>query len=320
MIISLSGLRGSGKDTIANYLVKEYGFVSFSWADSLKDALSSIFGWDRKMLEGNTPRDRELRKIPDEWWELKLDWANTPYYKKTLKRFTPETALTYVGTDIIREHFNTDIWVYSLLNKVSKLDPSINIVVKDTRYPNEVWAMEERSAEMITVLGKDIPDYFNLAAKINEDYVERRICKEEWDRKIVGICDTYNVHSSEVAWIGISPWFRYIKNQGSIEDLYSRLDKIVPLISGCKKIKPVNPKEQDESYKAFVKACDSAQLESIRQAAALASGTKWDNFMINKPQYELDEGALTDAQLESIRQASGALPYKDSDSDKEVMF
>ena len=51
-IISISGERGSGKDTIASILVDEYGFQKLAFADSVKDSLSVIFGWDRIMLEG----------------------------------------------------------------------------------------------------------------------------------------------------------------------------------------------------------------------------------------------------------------------------
>lgn len=47
MIISISGLIGSGKDTIADYLVITHGFRRESWAGALKDAVSVVFGWDR---------------------------------------------------------------------------------------------------------------------------------------------------------------------------------------------------------------------------------------------------------------------------------
>ena len=54
MLIGLVGLIGSGKDTVAERLVSHHGFVRDSFAQSLKDATASIFGWDREMLEGNT--------------------------------------------------------------------------------------------------------------------------------------------------------------------------------------------------------------------------------------------------------------------------
>ena len=47
MIIGICGFIGSGKDTIADYLVNFHEFRRESFASSLKDAVSAVFGWDR---------------------------------------------------------------------------------------------------------------------------------------------------------------------------------------------------------------------------------------------------------------------------------
>ena len=54
MLIGLVGLIGSGKDTVAERLVTHHDYKRDSFAKSLKDAVSSMFNWDREMLEGNT--------------------------------------------------------------------------------------------------------------------------------------------------------------------------------------------------------------------------------------------------------------------------
>jgi dephospho-CoA kinase len=43
MLLGLVGLIGSGKDTVAERLVSHHGFRRDSFAQSLKDAVSSIF-------------------------------------------------------------------------------------------------------------------------------------------------------------------------------------------------------------------------------------------------------------------------------------
>lgn len=53
-IIGITGLIGSGKDTIADYLITSHSFKRLSFASSLKDAVSAVFGWNRDMLEGTT--------------------------------------------------------------------------------------------------------------------------------------------------------------------------------------------------------------------------------------------------------------------------
>ena len=65
MIIGICGFIGSGKDTIADYLVNLHGFRRESFANSLKDAVAQIFGWDRIMLEGRTKQSREWREQRD---------------------------------------------------------------------------------------------------------------------------------------------------------------------------------------------------------------------------------------------------------------
>ena len=54
MIIGICGFIGSGKDTIADYLVNLHHFRRESFANTLKDAVAQVFGWDRTMLEGRT--------------------------------------------------------------------------------------------------------------------------------------------------------------------------------------------------------------------------------------------------------------------------
>ena len=50
MIIGIIGAIGSGKDTIADYLVKNHGFTRLSFAGKVKDVAAIVFGWDRTML------------------------------------------------------------------------------------------------------------------------------------------------------------------------------------------------------------------------------------------------------------------------------
>ena len=51
-IIGVLGLIGSGKDTLTQRLVTHHGYTQVSFADSLKDVCSAVFGWTRGLLEG----------------------------------------------------------------------------------------------------------------------------------------------------------------------------------------------------------------------------------------------------------------------------
>ena len=83
MIVGLVGFIGSGKGTVASQLVDDYNFRQDSFASTLKDACSVIFGWPRHMLEGDTKESREWREVVDPWWSKKLSMPN----------FSPRLAL-----------------------------------------------------------------------------------------------------------------------------------------------------------------------------------------------------------------------------------
>ena len=80
MIFGFIGFAGSGKDTAANILVKDYNFKKISFANPLKDMVARLFSWDRMLLEGNTPESRAWRELPDEYWSEKFGYAITPRY------------------------------------------------------------------------------------------------------------------------------------------------------------------------------------------------------------------------------------------------
>ena len=81
MIIGICGFQSSGKDTIADLLISQYGFKKISFGGALKDVVSIIFGWPRDKLEGLTEEDREWREKVDYWWATTLKMPQlTPRY------------------------------------------------------------------------------------------------------------------------------------------------------------------------------------------------------------------------------------------------
>ena len=72
MLVGFVGQIGAGKDTAADFLVNTHGFRRDSFASSLKDAVSMIFGWDRTLIEGRTKESREWRDQVDPWWSSRL--------------------------------------------------------------------------------------------------------------------------------------------------------------------------------------------------------------------------------------------------------
>lgn len=191
MLIGIVGLIGSGKDTVANRLVEKHGFVRDSFAKSLKDAVSSMFNWDREMLEGNTSSSRHWREQPDKFWSDKFG-----------KPVTPRWVLQHFGTEVMRGNMYDGIWVDSCLGRYK----GKNTVISDTRFPNEVKQIRLNGGTIIRVKRNEDPEWF-----IN--YVEGNI-------------EPKGIHSSEYAWAKEEFDF-VIENNGNKETLYAKIDELI---------------------------------------------------------------------------------------------
>jgi len=198
MIIAISGLIGSGKDTAADYLVNLHEFRRESFAGNLKDSMCAIFGWDREMLEGRSKSSREWREQIDPWWSERLG----------IPHLTPRWILQHVGTDVIRGQFHDDMWLASLENKLRKTDD--DIVISDVRFKNEVAMLRKLGAICIEVTRGDRPDWYNTALDGNVSMLEK-----------------LKVHRSEYDWIGTN-FDHILDNNGSLDELYAQVELLIP--------------------------------------------------------------------------------------------
>jgi hypothetical protein len=176
-VIGICGLIGHGKDTAAGFLIAE-GYQRISFAGVLKDACASIFGWDRILLEGNTPESRAFREMPDEWWSKRLDIPN----------FTPRYALQYVGTDVLRTHFHPDIWVAACERQIEMTDK--NVVISDCRFFNELNIIKKLGGTTAVVWRNDKPEWWEYAVRANTKNQKDLMSKYP------------DIHPSEFSWAG----------------------------------------------------------------------------------------------------------------------
>jgi|TARA_R110001606_G_scaffold369923_3_gene526165 hypothetical protein len=205
MIIGLVGFIGSGKNTVASEFVSR-GCTQDSFAAPLKDMCSNIFGWDRKLLEGDTTEGREFRETPDMFWTKKLG----------VPHFTPRLALQLMGTEVMREHFNTDIWLNSLeyrLLKQHKEDPCV--VISDARFRNELDLIKRMGGVLIWVQRGELPVWFETASNAHDNVINRKIMTTKYK----------DVHESEWNWAGY-PVDYIISNNGTFEELQDQVADI----------------------------------------------------------------------------------------------
>lgn len=203
MIIGVCGFIGSGKDTIADYLVNVHGFRRESFANTLKDAVSAVFGWDRVMLEGRTKEAREWREQVDPWWAERLNIPN----------LTPRWVLQYWGTEVCRKGFNDDIWIASLENKLRTSKD--NIVISDCRFPNEIASIKKAGGSIVRVDRGIQPHWVDIAIQANKgvESANMWLIKEK-------------IHASETAWIGTN--FDYVlDNNSTLDSLFKQVETVV---------------------------------------------------------------------------------------------
>ncbi len=123
-IVGLSGKAGSGKTTVSDIIVSDYGYEKASFAEVLREALylldPSIFG------------------PTGETWKYKDLIAGYGY--DLVKKSYPEVRrlLQVLGTDIGRKLLDQDVWVDAAIRK---LHPDKKYVFDDVRFLNEAAAI-----------------------------------------------------------------------------------------------------------------------------------------------------------------------------------
>jgi hypothetical protein len=132
MIIGLSGYAQSGKDTIANYLVENYGFTRVAFADPMREALYAL-----------NPRIYdipELSGVSLQWLVDRMGWdfvkVDSPETRGLLQRF---------GTEVGRKLWGENFWVDKAMEKIDNLD---RVVVTDVRFPNEYDAIKNSDGQV----------------------------------------------------------------------------------------------------------------------------------------------------------------------------
>lgn len=127
-VIGLAGYAGSGKDTLADYLVREHGYTKLAWAGPLKAGLAAMG------LPEPADRDDKERIVPG-------------------FTFTWREAAQRLGTEWGRA-LDSQIWIKMVVQHIQKAPAGSRFVLSDCRFDNETAAVRAMGGKMLFVIGR----------------------------------------------------------------------------------------------------------------------------------------------------------------------
>lgn len=135
-LIGIGGALRAGKDTIADQLVEDYGFVKTGVSDALNDAMMAL----NPVVP--TPHSLGLPDGSHLLGERHLRYAELVRLVGYVEaKRVPEVRrlLQALGTEVGRNMFGEDIWVDVLLRRIHELSAKgAQVIVPGVRFPNEL--------------------------------------------------------------------------------------------------------------------------------------------------------------------------------------
>lgn len=176
-LIGIAGIKGSGKDTLAEVLIYRHKFTKVSFSDPLKSILSEVMCLppiqleDAKLKDALFPQPIEImgyhiNRILDEL-ELKGTPINEGAVKGSLalagfKATNPRELMQFVA-EMVRCQVGQDTWVNLWLKEQAKHE---RVIATDARYPNERQAVRSLNGKNVLVKR---PDLLNNDSHISEN-------------------------------------------------------------------------------------------------------------------------------------------------------
>ena len=218
IVIGLTGLMRAGKDSVADILVRDHGFVKMSFAAPLKRMvknLNPIVGVefadcgdpDCFVICGNDYGPVYLQDLYDRGWTDE-DIKASKYgdeARRMWQRF---------GTDVMRAE-QDDYWIQAARRDLGKMTVDARVVFTDCRFPNE--------AEMIfrlrdEVVGNSYQDANNIQASV-------------WQIVRPGVERQEGAHASEQN-VGLMGEEITIHNDGTLDELAEPVATALRVVTG----------------------------------------------------------------------------------------
>jgi len=195
-IIAICGAKRSGKDVLAEHLVRKYNYERAAFADPLKVAVRGLFNFDDDQVGIGEDMGTGRKDIVDEKWGI-----------------TPRAALQFFGTEMMQD-------------KIQELLPNIKRNFFANTLKNHIKSrMAENEDQRFVISDLRFIHEFDIL------YTIPKIRKE--DIAIIRVIRNTNTksadtHISELEYINI-PYDIVLMNNGTIESYIEKFDKIISI-------------------------------------------------------------------------------------------
>jgi len=248
--LGICGLAGSGKDTVASYISKDYGYVHIALADPLKRFVRQVWNYTDKQMWGASDF-RNAKAMPD-WdavtaqfhhyykaWlaELTQDSAGTVHQAQLLEWYvdfkdkcfhlakgetSPRIVLQSLGTEWGRETYFENVWI----------DYALNVVMPKVIQPAYVYEKSQGLLKQSAPPGVVISD---IRFRNEIEQLSKRGGKiVKLDRKVLDDVGEPGItnHKSEREQRSMEPelFDCLLSNNGTIEDLHSSIDVFMSVV------------------------------------------------------------------------------------------
>lgn len=169
-LIGVMGRKQSGKDTLAEHLVEEYGFVRYAFADPIKLACKAAFGFTDEQCWGKE------KEVVDPFWNITprkvFQIFGTELFQFELPKHAPELA------DIGRT-----FWAYTFARWYEQhivKDSNLRVVITDVRFPFEADLINRLGGTIVKVVRSSIVSVDMHASEIEMDSIPYKYLIENY--------------------------------------------------------------------------------------------------------------------------------------------
>ena len=139
-LIGIIGLKSSGKDTVGDYLVSQFGFTKYAFAQPVKQVCKTIFSLSDEQLY-----DRALKEQKDPRWGISpremFQRVGTDFGQFAIFKIFPELK----GKLSYRE-----LWV-KIFEQWYNDNSNLDIVVTDVRFKHEAKKIKDLGGQIIKI-------------------------------------------------------------------------------------------------------------------------------------------------------------------------